>query len=636
MARPDRLKIARSFSRRQSGALARMASLVAVRLDDVAPRAGGWDDQHRLLFRCGRDLVLAVGFKYSHQAGYVGSFGSIVQVGLGLLVLSALAPMAMSEERQRGSLDLLAATSLSTRDIVFGKWLGTFRPVFLLMIGPGLVALAMATAPQAYWIGTGLPLDQYEFLSRGELIYGAALLIATIAVHGALLTSLGLALAIWIHRQSRAIAISVFAFVMLGIGWPILVKTGDWHGDNDRIQGLSPLSALVSISGLLSNRGGHFRNLLEWLTFWNLEVAVVAGGLLWLSVRTFDRCFDRRPDRPQRAPVLTALVMIVSGMIEVGGLFGAIVFWTDGIRPRLLGWEFYYGIAWIIFCVTSGLLLVMAFAISSMSSARDSTLLGEEVATTFTAPHFVLARWWQSFRLFFLLLIGPVSIALGLNTSLRSEFEIPRWIRTFPSGAMEWIQLDESGVPIVMMQGQGHERKVRFATSEEIRTFRDPDPWQPTPIERLTTVALVGATILCHGASAVGLGMVLGLWIKRRRLALAVGIGLFLLANVGCSIVVSLVEHYWYWSGAVHIRPMTFVAALNLLFYHSVWPDGLPETLNWVAIGDIAQIVVALLLVWQSIKIVERRLAVTARVDDDRGMECDQERPTRGVVLVVD
>ena len=33
----------------------------------------------------------------------------------------------MAEERQRGSLDILAATALSTRAIVIGKWLGTFR-----------------------------------------------------------------------------------------------------------------------------------------------------------------------------------------------------------------------------------------------------------------------------------------------------------------------------------------------------------------------------------------------------------------------------------------------------------------------------------------------------------------------------
>ena len=50
-----------------------------------------------------------------------GIFGYMLQVIFGLLMLSAVAPMSMSEERQRGSLDVLAATPLSTRTIVLGN-----------------------------------------------------------------------------------------------------------------------------------------------------------------------------------------------------------------------------------------------------------------------------------------------------------------------------------------------------------------------------------------------------------------------------------------------------------------------------------------------------------------------------------
>ena len=70
----------------------------------------------------------------------------VLHVIFGLLMLAAIAPTSMAEERQRGSLDILAATALSTRAIVIGKWLGTFRLVLLMTIGPGLIALAMATA----------------------------------------------------------------------------------------------------------------------------------------------------------------------------------------------------------------------------------------------------------------------------------------------------------------------------------------------------------------------------------------------------------------------------------------------------------------------------------------------------------
>ena len=54
----------------------------------------------------------------------VGVYGAILQLIFGLLMLSAAAPTSMAEERQRGSLDLLAATTLSTPTIVLGKWLG--------------------------------------------------------------------------------------------------------------------------------------------------------------------------------------------------------------------------------------------------------------------------------------------------------------------------------------------------------------------------------------------------------------------------------------------------------------------------------------------------------------------------------
>src|SRR5262249_28570934 len=52
-----------------------------------------------------------------------------LQVAAGLLLLSVSAATSLAEERQRGSLDVLLATPLSTRSIVLGKWWGGFRGV---------------------------------------------------------------------------------------------------------------------------------------------------------------------------------------------------------------------------------------------------------------------------------------------------------------------------------------------------------------------------------------------------------------------------------------------------------------------------------------------------------------------------
>ncbi len=70
-----------------------------------------------------------------------------VQVGFGLLMLSAAAPTALAEERMRGSLDILLSTPLSTRSIVGAKWRGGFRKVAPLialpLLGSVLVAASM-------------------------------------------------------------------------------------------------------------------------------------------------------------------------------------------------------------------------------------------------------------------------------------------------------------------------------------------------------------------------------------------------------------------------------------------------------------------------------------------------------------
>ena len=132
----------------------------------------------------------------------VGVFGAILQLIFGLLMLSAAAPTSMAEERQRGSLDLLAATTLSTPTIVLGKWLATLRQVALLAIGPGLLGLALALAVKApQTIPLGTPARYYEELSDGALLFGACLLITTILAHGALIASVGLALAVWIAPE---------------------------------------------------------------------------------------------------------------------------------------------------------------------------------------------------------------------------------------------------------------------------------------------------------------------------------------------------------------------------------------------------------------------------------------------------
>ncbi len=54
-------------------------------------------------------------------------------------------------------------------------------------------------------------------------------------------------------------------------------------------------------------------------------------GLLWLTVRTIDGCFDRISDRPWRLPVLAIVVIILAGTMGAGSLLWAIEAWVEGM-----------------------------------------------------------------------------------------------------------------------------------------------------------------------------------------------------------------------------------------------------------------------------------------------------------------
>ena len=368
---------ARSVARPQSRALARVASLATVALDDGDPRSAHGDDR-RPVHRRGRRVLeerraISVRELIWEVAG-VCSY--VLHVIFGLLMLAAIAPTSMAEERQRGSLDLLAATALSTRAIVIGKWLGTFRLVLLMAIGPGLMALAMATARSDRGIVAAAracrPITTRS--SRSVLgCYGVVVVIATILAHGALITSIGLALAVWIKRQSRAIAISVGSFILVTAAWPIVVSitlTTAVPISAETLLPSAPLWFAAPSSDFLTSRTYGFAGGVLWCgTFWAVEVFALAMGLLWLTVRTFDGCFDRIPDRPRRISVLAVVVMILAGMIGAGSLVGAIDSWIEGVEPGSLGGPSSLGILAYSLLIAIGLVLVAVE--SAMSGTPD-------------------------------------------------------------------------------------------------------------------------------------------------------------------------------------------------------------------------------------------------------------------------
>ena len=118
--------------------------------------------------------------------------------------------------------------------------------------------------------------------------------------------SLGLALATWVRRIGRSVALSVIVCFLGGLVWPVLVNevvqsaaTDSWISNNrwltESLEALSPMQgAMAPLTVFQWNQG-------KGTPFWvSLGVVIVvkaaaAGFLLWVTIKTFDRCLGRVP-----------------------------------------------------------------------------------------------------------------------------------------------------------------------------------------------------------------------------------------------------------------------------------------------------------------------------------------------------
>jgi ABC-type transport system involved in multi-copper enzyme maturation permease subunit len=538
----------------------------------------------------------------------VGILGYILQLIFGLLMLAAVAPLSMSEERQRGSLDLLAATALSTPAIVIGKWLGALRLVPLLAIGPGLVTLALATAFKPFLTVSappGMMPDFYERLARGELLFGAALVPATIFVHGALIASIGVMLATWIKRQSRAIATSVVLAVMIGAGWPLLIGAGRMGPHGRGMACLSPVMAAWNLGETLSSRLIMFRDVLWWTTFWDIECLVMALGLLWLTVRTFDGCFGRVPDRPRQTPVLSDVVVVLAGLIGIGSVFGASTLWIKGLGGFRTVEDL--GLSTTSFLVIVGLLLLSALAPLSISRARAPRVPVRDLAALVLNRRDFASKWWQSFRLVLALAIGPALIALAMATA-RPPVELMSNVKTLPGGGTERIYSHPSGTIYVTTTDASGTSRYRIATDDEIA---EAAPYRPSPplAAYLSTAVLAVLTIAVHGAALVSLGLALGIWIRGRARAIAASVCLALFVTVGwpiCYLVWGYPKYPW---GAILASPLV---ALGALLFNMRRDDAIAETMMWAGCYDVLFLLLAVVVGALAIATLDRRSRVNA------------------------
>ena len=195
------------------------------------------------------------------------------QVAIGLLLLSVTAATSLAEERTRGSLDVLLATPLPTRQIVLGKWLGTFRLVPPLAV---------------------LPVAAFLFGPRNGVgnLGGALFMLIYMLCAGAAVTSLGLALATWCPRLGRAVGLTVTVYVLITVGWFFLALLAGPRGLRGEGWAMgSPFAwGAVYLFEFCEQGGPHNTDL---TIAWTIAAGLVAAGLLGATLATFNRCLER-------------------------------------------------------------------------------------------------------------------------------------------------------------------------------------------------------------------------------------------------------------------------------------------------------------------------------------------------------
>ena len=209
------------------------------------------------------------------------TFGLFVvgfETAIGLLLLSVDSATSLAEERARGSLDVLMTTPLSTRSIVWAKWRGAYRRVFSLAILPALVTA----------IGLG----------REDRFVGVSMVLGLILAYGAAITSLGLALATWVPRLGRAVALSVGIYAVVTVGGFFTCFVGivndsleaEWAMGSPFYGPVYPLD-----QGDISHDLTGPVVAMGWAVFYTAGAAI----LLLATLATFDRCLGRSRSRPE-------------------------------------------------------------------------------------------------------------------------------------------------------------------------------------------------------------------------------------------------------------------------------------------------------------------------------------------------
>jgi ABC-type transport system involved in multi-copper enzyme maturation permease subunit len=200
-------------------------------------------------------------------------------VSIGLLLITATAATVLAEERQRGGLDVLLATPLTTHEIVMGKWWGLFRPALFLAILPTFTT----------FLG-----------GNGSWVYFATLLqVVGLLAFTALCISGGVLCAILFSNLGRAVGVAVTGYLLL-MGLPILTAiTARSSLHHDFVLSLACVSPFMYSGSVTAS--AHMRHVPDYLPIVVWFVVAGAGLAAWafryLGLRLFAELSGRARER---------------------------------------------------------------------------------------------------------------------------------------------------------------------------------------------------------------------------------------------------------------------------------------------------------------------------------------------------
>jgi ABC-type transport system involved in multi-copper enzyme maturation permease subunit len=216
----------------------------------------------------------------SRGLGFSTQFASLLnglQVAAGMLLLAVRATTTIADERARGGLDVLLSTPLESRSIALAKWCGAFATVPRLAVLPAVAAFAVAC--------------------RSGRFEGVAAIAGAVVCYGAPLTSLGLALAVWLPRAGWAATLGVAAHVLATVGWFFVAAVAFQGTPGITGLGLASASPFIAVGvGTMAMQDmplSDWRIFLGWLVFWMIINLAVAFVLLSVTLASFDRCLGR-------------------------------------------------------------------------------------------------------------------------------------------------------------------------------------------------------------------------------------------------------------------------------------------------------------------------------------------------------